>query len=379
MSALPPDTEFNEAATQGAGKAFITGLRAFLAGLLGTSGTAADARAALGAAEAGANSDITSLSGAAINHKRATVASAATTADIWAAAGNQIDWTGTTACTGFPAAPQAGASRRLICAGAATFTAGANMLIDGTASGNTIALAANDIVGVEAVTTTQFRLRITRYDGSSPIDGAEEVLASAATVNIGAASSRNVNITGTTAITAFDNVRAGVVRVVRFAGALTLTHNAASLILPGAANIATAAGDCAEVESLGSGNWVCRFFQKANGQAVAAAAGGVTAFNTRSGAVTLTSGDVTTALGYTPPSSAVGVDVGYGGIGTIAVCGLNGTLTNGSTTSGANIFRAEFDTSPALVFSPSSYGGTWRNISGKTLTGSFAGLCQRIS
>ena len=52
------------------------------------------------------------------NFARATVASHATTADIWGAAGNQIDWTGTATTTAFPAAPQAGAERVLICAGA---------------------------------------------------------------------------------------------------------------------------------------------------------------------------------------------------------------------------------------------------------------------
>jgi hypothetical protein len=73
----------------------------------------------------------------ALNLARATVASASTTADIWAAAGNDINYTGTVTTTGFPAAPQAGTSRDLICAAAASFTAGANMLIDGVTSGNT--------------------------------------------------------------------------------------------------------------------------------------------------------------------------------------------------------------------------------------------------
>jgi len=99
------------------------------------------------------------------NFARATVASHATTADIWSALGNQIDFTGTATVTGFPAAPQAGASRELICAGACAFTAGANMLIDGVSSGNTVTCAANDVVIVRAVTTTQFRLTRQRYDG----------------------------------------------------------------------------------------------------------------------------------------------------------------------------------------------------------------------
>lgn len=103
------------------------------------------------------------------NLARATVASAATTADIWAAAGNSIDWTGTVTCTGFPAAPQAGASRKLICAAAASFTAGANMLIGGVPSGSTITLAANDEVTVEAITTTTFLLTPRRYSGAGVV------------------------------------------------------------------------------------------------------------------------------------------------------------------------------------------------------------------
>ncbi|MEQ1888653.1 MAG: hypothetical protein ABL951_05665 [Alphaproteobacteria bacterium] len=103
----------------------------------------------------------------AINEARATVASHATTGDIWGAAGNQIDWTGTATTTIFPNAPQAGAMRRLICAGACSFTAGANMLIDGVSSGNTVTCAANDTVVVSAVSTTQFKLTRIKYDGTA--------------------------------------------------------------------------------------------------------------------------------------------------------------------------------------------------------------------
>jgi hypothetical protein len=104
--------------------------------------------------------------------------------------------------------------------------------------------------------------------GAALNEAAEVDVASAATTNIGAAASNNVRITGGITITAFDNVAAGITRRVRFAGALTLTHNATSLILPGGANIATAAGDEAAFTSLGSGNWVCRYYQKADGTAV---------------------------------------------------------------------------------------------------------------
>lgn len=86
-------------------------------------------------------------------------------------------------------------------------------------------------------------------------------VASATTTDIGAAAGRIVDVTGTTTITGFGTVAAGVWRIVRFTGALTLTHNATSLILPGSANITTTAGDCAIAVSLGSGNWVVTHYQ----------------------------------------------------------------------------------------------------------------------
>lgn len=97
------------------------------------------------------------------------------------------------------------------------------------------------------------------------VGGPTVTLASAATVNIGFAASANISITGTTTITAFDNVAEGAVRWVAFAGALTLVHNAASLILPGAANIGTSAGDIAVFKSLGAGNWKCVAYQRMSG------------------------------------------------------------------------------------------------------------------
>lgn len=100
---------------------------------------------------------------------RSTVASHATTADIWTATGRQIDWTGTATTTALPNAPQAGATKVLICASTCAFTAGANMLIEGFSSGQTITMAANDTVTVEAISTTQFRLAIRRYSGVATV------------------------------------------------------------------------------------------------------------------------------------------------------------------------------------------------------------------
>lgn len=99
-----------------------------------------------------------------------------------------------------------------------------------------------------------------RLDG-----GQASNLASAATVNIGAANGNYVHITGVVAITAFDSVMAGIEREVVFDGVLTLTHNATSLILPTGQNIQTAAGDMATFRSEGSGNWRCTRYVRADG------------------------------------------------------------------------------------------------------------------
>lgn len=106
-------------------------------------------------------------------------------------------------------------------------------------------------------------------------------IASATTCDIGAATGNAVDVTGTTTITSFGTVQSGTIRIVRFTGALILTHNATSLILPGGDNITTASGDVAVMISLGSGNWYCASFTRANGTPVV----GVTAATALTGSV----------------------------------------------------------------------------------------------
>lgn len=81
----------------------------------------------------------------------------------------------------------------------------------------------------------------------------EVSLASAATCDIGGAASMFVQITGTTTITSFGTNY--LPRILRFAGALTLTHNATTLILPTGANITTAAGDMCLAVPVGTSGW----------------------------------------------------------------------------------------------------------------------------
>lgn len=92
--------------------------------------------------------------------------------------------------------------------------------------------------------------------------GVEVDVASASTCDIGAINSAFVRITGASTITSFGTTYRGP-RFVRFGGALTLTHNATTLILPGGANITTAAGDCAIVRPVGApgDGWVVIAYQ----------------------------------------------------------------------------------------------------------------------
>lgn len=63
------------------------------------------------------------------------------------------------------------------------------------------------------------------------------------------------DITGTTTITSIATLQAGTIVIFQFDGALTLTHNATTLILQGATNLTTSAGDIVAFISEGSGNW----------------------------------------------------------------------------------------------------------------------------
>ena len=113
--------------------------------------------------------------------------------------------------------------------------------------------------------------------GNDTAFGAETTRASAATCDIGAAGSRLVEVTGTTTVTALGStaVTTNPNYLVRFAGALTLTHHATALILPGGKSILTTALDHALLQYLGGGNWRCLAYFKASGEALFAVGYGV--------------------------------------------------------------------------------------------------------
>ncbi len=95
----------------------------------------------------------------------------------------------------------------------------------------------------------------------------EVYIASATTCDVLGANGLAVQITGTVTITSL-GTGPNRIQFVRFAGALTLTHNAASLILPAANNILTAAGDTMIVISDESSNARVVNYQRADGTAL---------------------------------------------------------------------------------------------------------------
>lgn len=75
------------------------------------------------------------------------------------------------------------------------------------------------------------------------------------------------DITGTTTITSIGSLGVGTWVKLHFDGALTLTHHATDLVLAGAANITTAAGDEIEFAEYASGDWRMVGGVKADGTA----------------------------------------------------------------------------------------------------------------
>ncbi|UYW34489.1 hypothetical protein [Methylorubrum extorquens] len=105
--------------------------------------------------------------------------------------------------------------------------------------------------------------------GTGDLRKGSATMVAASTVDLGSAPMGKVAIAGSTAIAGFGPGK-HLERLVHFVdGGNTLTHSA-SLILPGAANIVTRAGDTLHATSDGSGNWRVRSYDRASGLPLAA-------------------------------------------------------------------------------------------------------------
>jgi len=98
------------------------------------------------------------------------------------------------------------------------------------------------------------------------------------------------DVTGTTNFAAM-TVAADRQFTLQFDGALTMTHHATNLDLPGEANITTAAGDVAVFQSTGANTVQCINYTKADGTAVSGGGDNTPAFSAeRTGAGAITTG-----------------------------------------------------------------------------------------
>lgn len=196
-------------------------------------------------------------------------------------------------------------------------------------------------------------------------------VASATTTDIGAASSDNVRITGTTTITGLGTVAAGVRRNIRFAGSLTFTHNGTSLILPGGANITTAANDTCEAISLGSGNWIVVAYQRAAGVISNVAAGNGASVSISNGTATVSAGPTLGTALATTSGTAIDFTGLASGLKRITIS-FEGMSTSGTSDTIIQIGAGSFLTSGYL-------GGVMSSASAGALNTNGFRICQHIS
>lgn len=173
-------------------------------------------------------------------------------------------------------------------------------------------------------------------------------IASATTINLTSASGQTVDVTGTTTITAV-TLAQGSMRWVRFTGILTLT-NGASLILPGSANITTAAGDYALFIGYASSVVRCAFYTPIAEAPVTGYTG--TGLIVRQTSPTL----ITPVLGVATATSINKVAL------TAPASGSTITVADGKTLTASNSITLAGTDSTTMTFPPASASVGYLNV-----------------
>jgi len=96
-----------------------------------------------------------------------------------------------------------------------------------------------------------------KADGTYFMYQSVATLAATTTLNIGAANTNEIIVTGSTAITAFDTAPIGARRIILFQGTPTIMYSTSAIVLPNATSLTVSAGDSMEFVSEGSGIWTC--------------------------------------------------------------------------------------------------------------------------
>ena len=230
------------------------------------------------AATAGANSNITALTGLLVPIPAGEGGSQLYTAGASSGAANaQVVTSGLTP-TGFVLA-----GKPVVCFVAGFTNTGALTL--NVNSTGAVAVYKRLLTGLTPTTGNEVvagQLTCAQYDGTyyeltydntlaSGAAGARQTLTAAATTDLGTISSHNVYVSGSATVTSFGSSASvvGSVYFVTFSGGQTLTYNATSMILPGSVSYTTSANDSTIAIYLGSGSW----------QLVSYTPGGFPAFN----------------------------------------------------------------------------------------------------
>lgn len=178
-------------------------------------------------------------------------------------------------------------------------------------------MGGNKLTGLAAGSGTGQSLRFEQLFSQGTLTD----IASAANLDIGAQLTNFLRVTGTTGITSFGTNYNGP-RFLIFAGALILTHSA-TLVLPGAANITTAAND-ALIAVPTSGGWQVVAYTRASG--IAATAGPLASSGITGAAASGANSDITSLSGLTTPISLIALRSYLSGC-TLSTAGASATMS----------------------------------------------------
>ncbi|WP_298958788.1 DUF2793 domain-containing protein [uncultured Methylobacterium sp.] len=218
-------------------------------------------------------------------------------------------------------------------------------------------------------------LRVQRASGGVDFLAAETSLAAAATVDLGAAPTLKVAVTGNATVTSF-GTGPNRVRLLRFTGAVTLTHDAAALVLPRNATLVAAAGDTCLAVSDAAGIWRVWHYQRASGKPLAGPSAAEVTDATATGRAALTAA--------TPAALATAAGLGPGASPTFAGLALVGNAVRGMAVDGLGRTTWTYSDNALATVNTLANGGVtaaghgigWavqlgRSVSGLTTAGQF--------
>ena len=187
---------------------------------------------------------------------------------------------------------------------------------------------------------------VTAGDAINMVKGAD--IASASTITLTTATGNWVDVTGTVAITTI-NLAAGIQRLVRFTGITTLV-NGSRLVLPGSANITTAAGDYALFVGDSASTVRCVYYFRATGAPlVGSAASSLTG-------TTLASNVVNSSL--TSVGTLSSLAVGGSGQAVLVSNASTGTTFQRFVTAGGDAYFG-CEASDGSFFGAAAYASVW--------------------